>query len=378
MADLAFHLLPYPSVVRGERRSGSLVNWHGRCVRCPDRVCEATAVTMGEQVCPWGVSYQRVASDVLIAGVAIHDVPQMTDGQRRAIKEAGRNGITQASFRAVVQSLRDYRAEVATAAEADLAVQLDEHRGTVDYTEEVVRRLGPDVRSALGQFHDYRALAGRVIRNISAYLEGLLPGRTTEAQLDAGPHEVVAAYWAAQLMIEKFDTALFLLDPDSITAVSSGPFRFHGLVTKYLKIYEREFEGRGVSVRIEGSSFGKVGGNSKAISVIPHTLLDNALKYAPTGSEVVVSFDEDGESIRFAVTSLGPKIRNDERRRIFEPFFRAHAAKESTAEGMGFGLAVSQLVANRIGTDIEVSQEKRPATGRHFRTTFLVELPRVG
>lgn len=376
MARLELSVLPFPSVVGGERRPGSLVGWHTRCDRCSSRPCEGSSTTAEPQVCRWGVTYQRVEDDVLLAGVAVRDDPLPSDAQKRASREAGRDGVTRAQFRAVAASIRDYRRQLDQRAEDALLAELDEHRRTVDYTEEVIRRLGKDVQAALGQFHDYRALAGRVIRNMSAFLERSLPGKSIEEQLELGPHEVVAAYWAAQLMIDKFDTALFLLDPDSITAVANAPFRFHGLVTKYFKIYQREFEARSVRAVVTGTSFGKVAGNSKAISVIPHTFLDNAAKYAPVGSEVVVRFDEDADTIRLAVTSLGPKIADDERRRIFEPFFRGRAAKEAAAEGMGFGLAVCQLVANRVGTQVEVQQERSPETGKYFRTTFSVELNR--
>ena len=376
MAPLDLSVLPYPSVVGGERRPGSLVGWHKRCERCPSRDCESAPRSNERQVCRWGVTYQRVLDDVLVAGVAVRDEPTSTDAQRKAVREAGRDGVTRADFAAVIDSVIRYRAELDAHAEQHLLADLELHRDSVDFTEEVVRRLGDDVQAALGQFHDYRALAGRVIRNMSAFLERTMPGRPLEDQLGSGPHEVVAAYWSAQLMIDKFDTALFLLDPDAITAVANAPFRFHGLATKYFKIYQREFDAKDLKASMVGASFGKVSGNSKAISVIPHTFLDNAAKYAPAGSEVVVSFDEDDSSIQFSVTSLGPKIERDERRRIFEPFFRGRAAKEAAAEGMGFGLAVCQLVANRIGTQVEVHQEPNAVTGKSFRTTFSVELTR--
>ena len=376
MARLDLVVLPYPSVVGRRSQPGSLVAWHARCVRCSNRICEASLVSDEPRVCPWGITYQRVDEDVLLAGVAVRDDPLPSEAQKRAVRAAGRSGVTRADFRAVAESVKRLRAELDGQTEDSLLSALEAHRRTVDYTEEVVRRLGQDVQAALGQFHDYRALAGRVTRNVSAFLEGEMPGKSIDEQLDCGPHEIVAAYWAAQLMIEKFDTALFLLEPDSITAVTSSPFRFHGLVTKYVKIYRREFEAKNVGLVVIGKSFGNVVGNSKAISVIPHTFIDNAAKYAPVGTEVVVRFEEHPDSIRLSVESLGPKIADDERSRIFEPFFRGRAAKEAVAEGMGFGLAISQLVANRLGTQVEVQQERSPATGKFFKTAFSIELAR--
>lgn len=301
----------------------------------------------------------------------------MSDSERRAVKEAGPSAVRAEDFEKVADSVLDLVAERQAARDEVVERELAEYRTSTDFTEQVAKQLGPEIRASLGQFHDYRALAGRVIRNLSVYLEDRFPGQKVADQLDRAPHEIAAAYWSAVLMIDKFDTAIFLLEPDAITAVEDPPFRFHGLVTKYLKIYQREVESRGLQLIVHGASYGELKGNSKAIGVIPHALLDNAVKYAPAGSHIDVTFEEDAASITLTVESLGPKVQSSEKDRIFEPFYRGKAAKEVSAEGMGFGLGACQLVAHRIGTHVRFWQAPAPEEGRHFRTRFTVEFPKV-
>jgi light-regulated signal transduction histidine kinase (bacteriophytochrome) len=151
-----------------------------------------------------------------------------------------------------------------------------------------------------------------------------------------------------------------------------GVFRLHGLVTKYLRIYQASFDERGVRLRTVGVSVGSIRGVSKAVGVIPHTLIDNALKYSKRDSEVEVEFRETEREITLSVSSLGPRIAADERDKIFDVFYRGRDAKRQEEEGAGFGLYLAQLVATRMGTSIRVEQEGSQTSRFGHRTRFSV------
>jgi signal transduction histidine kinase len=121
-----------------------------------------------------------------------------------------------------------------------------------------------------------------------------------------------------------------------------------------------------------GPTTAELEGNPRAISIIPHALIDNAIKYAPEGTRIDVSFDETPNSLTFRVDSWGPRILPNERDRIFDPFFRAAAAKERIIEGTGIGLAQAQLVAKEIGTVITVEQDDVAAREDTYRTRFRI------
>ncbi len=78
-------------------------------------------------------------------------------------------------------------------------------------------------------------------------------------------------------------------------------------------------------------------------------LLDNALKYSPAGTQVVVGLVPlDGQRLEVQVTNPVGSQQIDPQR-IFERFYRADPARSSAAGGVGLGLAISQELAGRMG-----------------------------
>ena len=74
-------------------------------------------------------------------------------------------------------------------------------------------------------------------------------------------------------------------------------------------------------------------------------LLDNACKYAPAGTDVIVSVGTDSGRVRLTVDDAGPGIPEDQRARIFDRF---HRATES-AGGSGLGLAIADAIVQATG-----------------------------
>ncbi len=117
-------------------------------------------------------------------------------------------------------------------------------------------------------------------------------------------------------------------------------------------------------------------GNREALGVVVHTLIDNAVKYAPPYSEIRVEFGqaESGRRVELTVQSLGPKIEASERQIIFLPFARGKAAKDKKdIEGMGFGLAFAHQIMAQYGLTISLDQSPAMSSKQgHFETRFSV------
>lgn len=269
----------------------------------------------------------------------------------------------------------------ATAAQYASAVQVYKDRAIAEYRQsegfasDWLTGLKPEIRQSLGQVHDYRQFVAQIIQNLNVILQKKYQG-TTDEILEKASHEEAAIYWAARLMEEKLVSALFLLDPERI---GDNPkfTQVHQMVTKYRKIYTRAFEAKKVRFTASGSSFGYVYGNPTALGVIPHTLIDNALKYAPASSEVEIVFAEDDRTISMSVSSYGPKILPGERDRIFDPFFRGEAARRVSSEGTGFGLALAKVIANSGGVQLSFDQSTVEKPDRSHLTTFTAVFPRA-
>lgn len=98
-------------------------------------------------------------------------------------------------------------------------------------------------------------------------------------------------------------------------------------------------------------------------------LVENALKYSPEGTKVVLRITQDGDSILFAVTDQGRGIAHEDHVRIFERGVRVEQPAPKRVRGSGLGLYVVQSVAQRHGGTAWVESELGQGS------TFYLRLP---
>lgn len=96
-------------------------------------------------------------------------------------------------------------------------------------------------------------------------------------------------------------------------------------------------------------------------------LLENAHKYAPAGTPIDLAVAAEGGRLAFRVADRGPGVPEDERERIFEPFYRRPGAAPDTG-GAGLGLSISRRLAEAQGGTLAV--EPRPGGGSVFVFTL--------
>lgn len=83
-------------------------------------------------------------------------------------------------------------------------------------------------------------------------------------------------------------------------------------------------------------------------------LVDNALRYAPEGSRVVVRTIPAASECAIAVEDRGPAVPEKELERIVNPFYRV-TDQEGYTETAGLGLTIVDLIARRLGGRLELS-----------------------
>lgn len=84
-------------------------------------------------------------------------------------------------------------------------------------------------------------------------------------------------------------------------------------------------------------------------------LLDNAVKYSPEGSEVVVSSEQKQQQIVLTVTDQGEGVDKIDKERIFDRFYRAESARTKMGEGgFGLGLSIAKQLVELMDGEIKV------------------------
>ena len=110
-------------------------------------------------------------------------------------------------------------------------------------------------------------------------------------------------------------------------------------------------------------------GDQEGMQKIVDNLLDNAIKYTPTGGAVKLRvFTEKGQAV-LEVDDTGLGIETEHLERIFERFYRVDKARSRELGGTGLGLSIVKHFVGALNGGITVDSE--PGRGSIFR----VELP---
>jgi heavy metal sensor kinase len=98
-------------------------------------------------------------------------------------------------------------------------------------------------------------------------------------------------------------------------------------------------------------------------------LLDNAIRYTPSGGSVLVKLTREEDSARIIVSDTGVGIPPESVDRVFERFYRVDKARSRAEGGSGLGLSIVKWVVEAHRGSVKLASD--PGHG----TTFTVSLP---
>lgn len=127
-------------------------------------------------------------------------------------------------------------------------------------------------------------------------------------------------------------------------------------------------KGVALSMEIAPGSYSLWGVSARLESLLTN-LLDNAIKYTPSGGRAQVRLWREGGDILCSVADTGIGIPEEALPRLFGEFYRAPNARAAEKEGTGLGLAIARQAALAHGGRIDVRSELGKGT------VFTVTLP---
>ena len=110
-------------------------------------------------------------------------------------------------------------------------------------------------------------------------------------------------------------------------------------------------------------------GDALRLSQLVTNLLTNAIIYNQPGGRVTVTILTDEHSIRLEVADTGIGVDEEQRKHLFDRFYRADASRSRESGGTGLGLAICRSIVEAHGGEIAFSSEIGVGT------TFKVRLP---
>ncbi len=109
-------------------------------------------------------------------------------------------------------------------------------------------------------------------------------------------------------------------------------------------------------------------GDQRAIEQVVLNLVDNAVKYTPANSHVIIGAKQNGAEVVLTVRDDGPGIDARHLPRLFERFYRVDKGRSRDMGGTGLGLSIVKHLVN--GMQGEVSVESTPGQGSTFSVTM--------
>ena len=104
-------------------------------------------------------------------------------------------------------------------------------------------------------------------------------------------------------------------------------------------------------------------------------LLDNAIKYTPSGGKVSISVNRQGGKAALSISDTGIGIEPEVQPHIFERFYRGDQARARDQHGSGLGLAIAKWIVAAHNGELTVTSE--PGKGSVF-TVLLPAMRRPG
>ena len=122
-------------------------------------------------------------------------------------------------------------------------------------------------------------------------------------------------------------------------------------------------EQHGIDLGASGTTATAVQGDGDQLTVLLNNLVENALRYTPTGGVVDVEADRRDGRPTLRVIDNGPGIPLAERERVFDRFYRGEDAQTLARDpaGSGLGLAIVRAIADRHGASVSLHT---PVSGR--------------
>jgi len=374
--DLKTALFPYPHITAGTVQPGSVMSAPAACLNCRTRECTA-ATTQELRVCSFGYNYQRLDPDTVLAGIVVREFTGSTSARQKRLREAGNGAVAKERLDPALAAYASFAGTIAKDIADEKERVLRNYVQNETYREEFLQSVRPEIQRGLALLHDYGNINKQITENINILVENQYVGESLPEKLSKAKPEERAIYEAAKFLGEKLNIAQFMLTPEWLKERDRcSRFRFYKVVDKYMHIYHSLANRKSVTFKPIGACYREITAIEQAVTIIPHTLIDNAVKYSPNGGEILIAVDDRDEFIDFSVTSWGPFIKETEEKQIFEAFYRTKHAKKMCDEGSGYGLFVAQLVAkNHLDTEIKVEQWRSDCREDRFKTTFSVNIP---
>ncbi|MCQ6278570.1 GHKL domain-containing protein [Bacillus sp. EB600] len=166
-------------------------------------------------------------------------------------------------------------------------------------------------------------------------------------------------YLATILKETKRLTAL-INDFLDVQRMEAGKQDYHNKVIKLLPILNHTIESQQINtskhqiILESGSPSPMILGDQAKIEQVFTNLLNNAIKYSPSGGIITVQVSEGNHQVKIAVSDNGLGIPEEALDKVFTKFYRVDNSDRRKIGGTGLGLSIVQEIVKAHGGELTV------------------------
>ncbi len=251
-------------------------------------------------------------------------------------------------------------------------------RGTGDELDQLaktVNQLLDRIARHLEVRRDFLANAAHELRTplaaIRSSVEVALGSNRTATEYEELLGEIIDEGSSLEALVNQL---LLLSETEADVLKNRGErFSIDNVVYKAVEMFRGVAEAKDIQLNVGAIDQAEMEGNRQHLRQVLNNLLDNAIKFTPNGGNVSVTLTRHATLSQFTleVSDTGIGIRDEDRLRLFERFFRADNARsrESETKGTGLGLSICRAVVEAHGGTISATSQLGKGT------TFTVVLP---
>ncbi|MEH6933552.1 sensor histidine kinase [Bacillus sp. JJ783] len=103
-------------------------------------------------------------------------------------------------------------------------------------------------------------------------------------------------------------------------------------------------------------------GNTDLLYRAFYNLVENGIKYNIDGGKVMIKVKSDKKQVMVEIKDTGIGIPDEEKKNIFEPFYRADKSRSREWGGSGLGLSIVQNIITKHNGNIVVTDNENGGT----------------
>ncbi len=214
--------------------------------------------------------------------------------------------------------------------------------------------------------HEIRGPMNSVLMQLQVVLDGLV-GSITEKQQEILERAANKIDNLTQMTSELLDLASI---ESGLLVPQKGTVFLGDIVMEQIALLSPQAAARSIDLSaVVPETLPSVLANSRNMEQVLSNLMTNAIKYTPDGGRVEVSITTVADSVCIKVSDTGFGIDEEDRKYLFNRFFRVKNEQTRFIQGTGLGLSIVKSIVD--AHDGRISVESQPGVG----STFSVFLP---